>query len=238
MTRTSAERMSAPVLVTGARGKTGREVAAQLEGVEVRAGTSSPAAAGDGLTPVAFDWAQPDGWPAAVEGVGAIYLMRPDVEDAPERVGALVELAPQAHVVLLSEQGAGDLPADGWEQRTEAAVTERARSWTLLRPSWFQQVFTDERYFRDSLRDRGELALPSSGAGLAWVDARDIAAVAVAALLDPVAHDGRAYTITGPAALTVSRAAELIGAAAGRTVTAFDASIAEATAGMDGWLEA
>lgn len=232
--------MTRTVLVTGARGKTGREVVALLRDhadVAVRAGTSRPGAteSAGNAEPIAFDWDDPATWKAAVEDADAVYLMRPDIPDAPERVHGVVELNPQAHVVLLSEQGAGGLAPDHWARRVEDAVTMHATTWTVLRPSWFHQILTDPRFFRDAIRDDHALSLPSHGSPLAWVDARDIAAVAVAALVAPDAHHGRAHTITGPAALTVDAVADDLAAALGHPIHAADPPIHEAVAGMDPW---
>ncbi|MFB9852342.1 hypothetical protein ACFFMR_18365 [Micromonospora andamanensis] len=89
--------------MTGARGKTGGEVVTRLSnvpGVTVRKGSSRPGAE----TP--FDWADPTTWPEAVKDADAVYLMRPDLPDAPDLVANLVDLAADAHVALLSERGA------------------------------------------------------------------------------------------------------------------------------------
>jgi uncharacterized protein YbjT (DUF2867 family) len=228
------------VLVTGVRGKTGREVAAQLarrRGVTVRGGSSSPDRIGSsGVSPVKFDWAQPDSWADAVDDVDAIYVMRPDIEDAPARVAQLVAAAPRAaRVVLLSEMGAEHLAPDAWVSAVERAVISGGRPWTVLRPSWFQQVLTDQRFYRDDIVDRDVLAIPSGGAALSWVDARDIAAVAVEALTAP-RHDGATYTISGPAALGVAEVARLLSAALRRPVRALDPRPADAVAGLSPWL--
>jgi uncharacterized protein YbjT (DUF2867 family) len=230
--------MSAPeVLVTGARGKTGREVVVQLAArrVPVRAGSSAPGEAAGAARPIMFDWDDPGTWREAVAGVDAIYMIRPDVEDASARVGELVAMTPDAHVVLLSEQGAEGLEDTSWERSAELAVTERARTWTLLRPSWFHQVLTDPRYYLGSIRDDGVLSLPTGGARMSFVDARDIAAVAVPALLDRDGSAGAAYEITGPEALTLKEVADLLTAASGRAVVAADPPIEEAVAGLPPW---
>jgi uncharacterized protein YbjT (DUF2867 family) len=220
------------VLVTGARGKTGREAVARLRrhpGVAVREGSSQPGAA------TAFSWDDPGTWPAAVKDVDAVYLMRPDVPEAPEHVAGLVELNPDASVVLLSEQGAGEQPDGHWARRVEDAVTGRAAGWTLLRPSWFHQVLTDPRFYRDDIRVNRVLRLPSGGAPIAWVDARDIAAVAVAALLSPAEHDRQSYTITGPEALPVQAVAEALSAHLGAAVRAEDPPTGQVVEGLDAW---
>lgn len=224
--------------VTGARGKTGREVVAQLadRGVPVRAGSSVPGDATGTVQPVLFDWDEPATWPAAVAGADAMYVMRPDVEDSPARVAELVALKPDAHVVLLSEQGAEALPETSWPREVERAVTDQATSWTVLRPSWFHQVLTDPRYYLGSIQRDGVLPLSSGGGSIAFVDARDIAAVAVAALLDVDRNAGAAYELTGPEALTVQNVADLVADASGRRVVAVDPSLAEALAGLPPWL--
>ncbi|MGI5182740.1 hypothetical protein ACQEVZ_41440 [Dactylosporangium sp. CA-152071] len=225
--------MSRTVLVTGARGKTGREVVARLRrrpGLVVREGSSQPGAA------VPFSWGDPGTWPDAVKDVDAVYLMRPDVPEAPEHVAGLIDLNPAAHVVLLSEQGAGSLAAGHWARRVEDAVTGRAAGWTVLRPSWFHQVLTDPRFYRDDIRAGRVFRLPSGGAPIAWVDARDIAAVAVAVLLSPLDHHGREYTITGPAALPVRAVAAELSAHLGVAVRADDPPAEQGLEGLDPWL--
>lgn len=231
--------MTRTVLVTGARGKTGLEVVGQLRGrpdVEVLAGSSRPAGRADGnVRPVAFNWADDRTWSDAVAEADAIYLMRPDLPDAPERVGAVVALDPTRPVVLLSEQGAGELPPEHWASRVEEAVIGPAEQWTLLRPSWFSQVFTDPRFFLESIRDNGVVTMPTGDTPIAWVDARDIAAVAVQALLDPQTHRGVAHPVTGPTALSVQAFAGRIASAAGRPIATPDVDVDDVVSGVDPW---
>jgi uncharacterized protein YbjT (DUF2867 family) len=224
------------VLVTGVRGKTGTPLAQSLvarAGVEVVGGSGDPSTVRiDGVRPVAFSWDDPAGWPPALDGVDALYLVRPDREDAPELVASLLG-ATSARVVLLSEQDADQLGPDEWAPRVERAVRDSGRRWTILRPSWFMQVFTDPRYYRDVFVDGGELAFPSGGERIAWIDARDIAAVAEQALLDP-SHAEQVHEITGPEALTLARTVELL-SGGGRPVTYRDVSVDEAVQDEDGF---
>ncbi|WP_411036896.1 NAD(P)H-binding protein [Shinella sp. BYT-45] len=234
--------MTRTVLITGARGKTGREVARQLAtepDVEVRAGSSRPENTGSGgaaVRSVRFDWQDAETWRDAIAGIDAVYLMRPDLPEAPQMVAELVEFTPDSHVVLVSEQGAEKLGDDHWVRRVENAVTGKAGSWTILRPSWFQQNFIDPRFYRDAIRRDRTLSMPSGGAPIAWVDTRDIAGVAVRALLDPDTHRGRHYTITGPEGVTIPEVAELLSAALEATVTAVEQPLADALYGLDPWI--
>lgn len=228
--------MTRTVFVTGARGKTGREVVAQLVArgdTEVRAGSSK---APQAPTTVAFDWRDQSTWPKAVGGADAIYLGRPDVQDSPELIEQLIAAAPGAHIVLVSEQGAEKVSPQGWVSLVEDAVTRNAESWTILRPSWFQQVLTDSRYFLETIRQQRTIVLSTGGTPIAWVDTRDIAAVAVEALVDPAAHHGKYYTLTGPAGVTTAEIAASVSAAIGAEVTATDVPLRQATAGASPWL--
>ena len=199
------------ILITGVRGKTGAPLAERLslrDDVDVLGGSSDPSTVTiDGIRPTAFSWDDPSGWPAATDGVDAVYVVRPDRPDAPELIAGLVADTPaHAHIVLLSEQDADSFAPESWALRTERAVRESGRSWTMLRPSWFMQVFTDARYYRDQV-GTGELPFPSGGATVAWIDARDIAAVAERALLEE-RHAERIYELSGPEALTLPRTAQ------------------------------
>ena len=227
------------ILVTGVRGKTGVPLAALLRarpGVEVLGGSSSPATvAVAGVRPVGFSWDDPSGWPGATEGTDAVYVVRPDRVDAPELIGALLDATPRrTHVVLLSERDADSVAPDGWALRAESAVRDSGRSWTVLRPSWFMQVFTDPRFYLDQLRDTGELPFASGGARVAWIDARDIAAVAERALLDD-GHAGQVHELSGPEALSLPRTAELLSRATGRPVVHREITIDDAVAGAAGF---
>ncbi len=219
--------MSGQVLVTGARGKTGREVTALLRGapgVVVRAGSSDPAkvAPAAGLEPTRFDWSDRSSWGPALDGVDGVWLVRPDRPDAPELVEAFTRLAGGAHVVLLSEQGVDALRPDHWARRVEDAFRDAAVRWTVLRPSWFHQVLTDPHFHYDEVK-AGTLSLPPD-AGIAWIDARDIAAVVVAVLRDPDEHRGAHLTLTGPASATTAEVAAELSRRTGRTVVATEPS--------------
>ncbi len=224
------------VLITGVRGKTGlplAELLAARGGVDVIGGSGDPASVTiDGVTPAAFSWDDPPGWAAATDGADAVYLVRPDRADAPDLVAALLaELPRDVKVVLLSERDVDSFAPGSWAPRVEQAVRGSAHDWTVLRPSWFMQVFTDPRFYRDEIARNGQLPFAGGGATVAWIDARDIAAVAERALLD-AGHDGRVHELSGPEALTLPRTAELLADALGRPVDHVEITIADAVAGM------
>ncbi|MFF8770737.1 NmrA family transcriptional regulator [Kitasatospora sp. NPDC015120] len=197
------------VLVTGGTGKTGRRVAERLTAL------GHTARIGSRTAPVPFDWADDSTWDAALDGVTAAYLAYyPDLAlpGAVEAVGAFAHRAAEAgveHLVLLS--GRGEEAA----QAAETAVAEAGTGWTVVRCAWFSQNFSESFFLEPVLS--GELALPTGVAVEPFVDADDIADVAVAALTED-GHDGEVYELTGPRLLSFADVAAELSAATGRRI--------------------
>jgi uncharacterized protein YbjT (DUF2867 family) len=97
-----------------------------------------------------------------------------------------------------------------------------------VRCSWFMQNFSEEFMLDQILA--GEVALPAGHVPAPFVDAEDIADVAVAALLED-GHAGRVYELTGPQALTHGEAIAEIARASGRDVRYEPISLADFVAG-------
>jgi uncharacterized protein YbjT (DUF2867 family) len=212
-----------PTLVLGANGKTGRRIVDRLRArdVAVRAGSRSEQPP--------FDWEDPATWRGALGGVSAAYISYfPDlaVRGAPEAVGAFAEQAMDAGVdrlVLLSGRGEEEA------QRSEEVLRRSGASWTIVRASWFAQNF-NESYFVDPIR-AGEVALPTDGVGEPFIDASDIADVAVAALTEE-GHVGQLYEVTGPRLLTFAEAIGEIAKATGRELRYVPVGFDEFDAGL------
>ncbi|MEJ2859007.1 MULTISPECIES: NAD(P)H-binding protein [unclassified Saccharothrix] len=204
-------------LVLGATGKTGRRVAAAL------GSTARPVSRSSAFR---FDWSDASTWGPALEGVSAVYLVPPANNLDATEVEAFVPAAVAAgvrRIVLLSARGID--PAD----RREAAVRESTVDWTILRPTWFQQNFSED--FLHPMVLAGEVALPMGAGGNPFVDARDIADVAVAALTTE-GHAGREYELSGPEAISFPDAVALVAEASGREVKAVDVPEEPFTAGL------
>ncbi|ALL66521.1 Putative nucleoside-diphosphate-sugar epimerase [Paraburkholderia caribensis MBA4] len=212
------------ILVLGSTGKTGRRVAERLtaRGADVRHGSRS------GTPP--FDWADRASWGPALEGVKAVYISYfPDlaVDGAADDIQAFTRLAVQSGVrrlVLLS--GRGETEA----QRCEDIVRESGVGWTLLRASWFAQNFSEAHFLEPILA--GELALPVGDIGEPFVDADDIADVAVAALTED-GHAGQLYELTGSRMWTFGDAVAEIASAAGRPIRFMRVTMSEYVAAME-----
>jgi uncharacterized protein YbjT (DUF2867 family) len=219
------------VLVTGVGGKTGRQVAASLrrrKNVVVRGAARNPEGRNiPGLQLIRFDWGDRASWPAALGGVDALYLLRPKTDDPADRIGSLLGSANSLRrIVFLSEIDCENRPEDTDERKAEIAVMSSRVSWTILRPNWFMQNFTEPSFYLEAIRDAGELTVPTGGQATSFVDTQDIGEVAAAALLDE-GHAGRCYSLTGPQAVTWAEAAGLMGDAAGHPVRHLDPPLEE-----------
>ncbi|MEV6419693.1 NAD(P)H-binding protein [Streptomyces sp. NPDC051662] len=198
--------------MTGGTGKTGRRVAALLE----RRGLPARIASRSG--PVRFDWADESTWRPALTGVRGVYLVDSQTDRAAAEVRAFTAVAAELGVerlVLLSARVWAEA-GDPFGLATEAAVREAAAYWTILRPSWFAQNFAEEPLIADAI-GRGNLRLPTGEGREPFVDAEDIAEVAVAALTGD-GHAGETYELSGPRALTWGEATAEIARATGRAI--------------------
>ncbi|CAM3426221.1 NAD(P)H-binding protein [Flavobacterium chungbukense] len=186
------------ILVLGGNGKTGRRVAALLEtqkDIEVRIGSRS--------AKIPFDWEKQETWLNAIKDIDVVYItFQPDlaIPTAPEIIQKFTTLASQNGVekmVLLS--GRGEKEA----QVCEEIVKAKAKNWTIVRASWFNQNFS-ESIFLEPI-SAGFVALPKADVLEPFTDADDIAAVVTEALLNEK-HNGKTYELTGPRLLNFEQA--------------------------------
>ncbi|HKK17756.1 MAG TPA: NAD(P)H-binding protein [Opitutales bacterium] len=199
----------ASTLVLGGNGKTGRRIVERLEALDI------PVRIGSRSASPSFDWNAPENWESVLQGIEAVYIAYfPDlaVPGATEHIRQLVAKAERMSVkriVLLSGRGEEEA------QLCERIVQNSTVSSTILRCGWFNQNFS-ESFLRDMVID-GTIALPANGVREPFVDADDIADVAVAALTE-ARHAGKLYEITGPRLMTFAETAAEIAEASGRVV--------------------
>src|SRR5829696_1111048 len=220
---TGAPGTKATTLVLGGTGKTGRRVVERLEArsIPVRVGSRS------GKPP--FDWEDRTTWAPALRGVESVYVSYyPDVAvpGAVEAVRSFADLAVKAGVrrlVLLS--GRGEPEAERAELALQEVVDASAGAeWTILRSTWFMQNFSEDYMLEHVLS--GEIRLPAGDVPTPFLDADDIAEVAVAALTDD-RHASQLYELTGPRSLTFAQAAAEIAGATGREIRYVPVSLEE-----------
>jgi uncharacterized protein YbjT (DUF2867 family) len=218
--------MMKKMLVTGATGNVGSRVVRELQGrgVSVRAFVRDPdkavAMLGDSVELVSGDFSNPESRRRALEGVEGVFLACANDPRQVEYETGVIDAARQAgvrRIVKLSALGAeigSPVAFWDWHGRIEEHLLTSGIPAVVLRPTF---SMTNLLGSADAVRHAGSLFAPANGARVAMIDPRDIAEVAAVALAEDT-HDAKAYTLTGPEAITFERVAEELSATAGRRV--------------------
>ena len=225
------------ILVTGATGKIGVELVRLLTEAkaEARALLRDPAKAKgwEGIEVVKGDLDDGESIAAALRGVDTLLLLTAAnvkqelaLIEAARRAG--VERTVKISAVHASIEARASLVRGHAE--SEAALQRSGMAWTLLRPGVFSQNFLS---FAPAIKAGGTFSASAKDGKIAPIDARDIAAVAAKALLEP-GHEGKTYLLTGPVVLSYAEVAEKISAAIGKPVRYVDVPTAESRAAMLG----
>jgi uncharacterized protein YbjT (DUF2867 family) len=230
------------ILVTGATGTNGRLVVDGLlrAGRPVRAMVQDPTAAADlqraGAQLVRGDFDAADTLDAALACVDRALLLSPVDRRLVEREARFVERATKAglgHLVKLSAIGAHPAASFTFGRQhglAERLIMDSAVPFTFIQPSFFMQNLL---WSAEVIKTRGEFYSSLGSTPASHVDARDIAAVIVATLTEPLdRHAGRVHLVTGPAALTFDQIAEVCSRVVGKPVRYVDLTDAQLKAGL------
>ncbi len=215
------------ILVTGASGNIGRELVERLRaaGAPVRAGyhgrKGAPAA---GVEPVELDLSRPATLDQALRGAERMFLLTGNAPDqlAMERNAvAAARAAGIRHVVKLSVWSAPEEPFSfaRLHRTIEKEIEASGIGYTFLRPNGFMQNMSN--FMAATIRSQGAFYLPAGDARISHVDVRDVAAVAARVLTQP-GHEGKAYDLSGPEALTYGDIAARLSAVLGKAVAYVD----------------
>ncbi|MEJ7928704.1 NAD(P)H-binding protein [Ramlibacter sp. AN1015] len=209
--------MSKRILVLGASGLVGRQVVRMLvnEGRDVACATRKPTSPRD----VYFDLLDPAAFGQSLDGTSTVMLIsRPGDEDAHLHARAFIDAMRRSgveRVVVLSALGA-ELRPEFSLRKVELLVEDSGMRWTHVRPNFFMQMLALPPLATE-IAARGTLSLPLAGAAVAYVDARDVAAVLHRALVDDTLA-GQGITLNGPEALNHFQIAASISQVTGRPV--------------------
>ena len=228
------------VVVTGATGKTGREIIRLLtaRGVRVRAVARDPEKAkalkGPGLEVAIADLEKPGTLDPAFRGADHLFLVSSPDPRVGDLHGNAIEAAKRSgvkHVVRLSAYSASP-QSSCMLIRVHGEVDEHLSrsglSFTILRP---QSFFQNLLYAARPIAAQGKFFATVKDGAIAMVDNRDVA-IAATVLLTTDTHSGRIYEITGPEPLTYKACAEKLSEATGRQIEYVDIPPEAARAGM------
>jgi uncharacterized protein YbjT (DUF2867 family) len=218
------------ILVTGSTGKVGAELVRQLatKRARVRALVRDPAKgavlAGPGVEIARGDLGDPASLDAAMGGVERVFLLSGVDRRQAELQGNVVQAARRAgvrHIVKLGSAGTSpDSPITvaRLHAQTEKDIEASDIPYTFLKPALFMQFIMTHA---STVKGEGAIYAPMRDGKVPMIDVRDIAAVA-AAVLTGSGHEGKAYTLTGPEALSMNDVAHKLSQAIGKPVKYVD----------------
>jgi uncharacterized protein YbjT (DUF2867 family) len=213
------------ICVTGAGGTVGSEVVRQLREANAAfrgayfSKNKIDAARAKGIDAVMIDYNDPETLRSAFAGCNELFLLGPNAPNQAELEINAVEAAKAAgvkHIVKLSVMRADEEEYDFGRihREVEKAIEASGLEWTFLRPNSFMQNTVT---YMPTIKSQSAFYTAADDARIGHVDVRDIAAVAVKALTEP-GHEGKAYALNGPEALTYNDLASHLSEALGRKI--------------------
>jgi uncharacterized protein YbjT (DUF2867 family) len=246
--------MSDTILVTGATGNVGSEVVRQLSqatsDTNIKAAVHSVenakgAPQHDRVETVQIDYDKQEGLQEAFKNANKLFLLTHPSPKTVENESNLISEAKKSgtkHIVKQSIMGAdlkAGVEAMRLHRQTEKLIEESGIPYTFLRPNEFMQGFIN--YQGPTIKNNNAFYIPAADAKVSFVDARDIAAVAVKSLKDGDRHYNKTYMVTGPEALSYHQTAEILSNATGKKIDYVNISDDEAReamkeVGLNDWL--
>jgi len=219
------------VLVLGATGHVGQPLISALldKGVTVKAASRSGKDIGTAQS-VVFDYFDTATIAPAFDGIDTAYVMLAGGYTGADTLLLPIIAAAKERGVKVVLQTALGVDADDSipYRKVELALEAAGIPYVILRPNWFMDNF--HTFWKAGI-DQGVIALPAGDGKSAFIDVRDIAAVAAEALTSDT-FDNQALDLTGPEALSYAESASKISEATGKAVSYSAISDADFITGM------
>ncbi|KIL51025.1 SDR family oxidoreductase [Jeotgalibacillus campisalis] len=193
-------------LITGFNGKTGFEVAKKAKSASivstcaVRSLEKAKANYGSDYSFTLLDFTKPETFEQALSDVDSIFLIYPPGEGIEfERFLETAKKRSVKHIVYLSLKDVQFMPFIH-HYKNEKLIKKTGIPYTFIRAGYFMQNLND--FLLQELKERKRIFVPAGNGKTSFVDARDLAEIAVMALRNPSLHQNKSYVITGNEALT------------------------------------
>jgi uncharacterized protein YbjT (DUF2867 family) len=233
--------MSETIFVTGATGNIGGNVVRELLArnqkikVDMRSKDKGEIFTKQGIATAVMDFNDPQSIEAGLAGIEKVFSMTPLVPGFIPMALNFVKAAKKAgvkHIVRLSGMGADALQpitVGKWHREIEKAIEDAGIDHTFLRPNSFMQNYIN--FAGHTIKTQSAFYFPQGDGKMSYVDARDVGAVAAVALTKD-GHRNKAYTITGPDAVSNYDIAKILSTVTGRTINYVDVTEDAARNGM------
>lgn len=228
------------ILVTGAGGTVGTALLEELRAagqrprVAYRSKEKAERAKSAGHDAVALDFDRPETLKPALAGVDTVFLLGTGIMGQTEGETNVVNAARAGGVRKIVKLSVWGAAGEGFalakvHRAVERAIEASGLAWTHLRPNGFMQNFVN--HMAGSIKAQGVFYEAVGDTKISHIDARDIARVAAKALTTSD-HEGTAYELSGPEALSYAEAAEILSRVLGKKVAYVAVTDEAAKAGM------
>jgi uncharacterized protein YbjT (DUF2867 family) len=231
------------ILITGATGNVGSAVLDILSSTDanlralVHDEPKAQSLRDRGVEAILGDFLEPESLAPALEGVGTVLLITPIHPEQVRQAANVIEAARDSdndpRIVRLSvAQASHEAPTKNSRQHAqiEEELISSGLPYTLLRPTTFMQnTLATAR----AVASEGRIYQPFKDGKLGMIDARDMGKVA-AKVLTEEGHEGKTYTLTGPAAISFYDIAEMLSEVLGKKVDYVPISLEKAKEAMLG----
>jgi uncharacterized protein YbjT (DUF2867 family) len=210
--------MPGKILVLGATGHVGALLTTRLVSAKERVKAASRrASCVAGAEAVRFDYEDKGSYPAAFEGVDRAFVLVPGgYTNAVALLQPVIQAAAERKIKVVLQTALGVDADDKIPYRqAELFLIRSGVPFVILRPNWFADNF--HTFWLEGIKG-GVISLPAGEGRTSFIDVRDIAACAAAALTTD-RFDDQSFNLTGPEALSYYDAATVLSKVAGRKVT-------------------
>jgi uncharacterized protein YbjT (DUF2867 family) len=242
--------MAKTILITGATGNISSGILRNLKGsghnlrALVRHPDKAEGLGKQGVDVRIGDLEKPWTLAPAFEGADTVWLLGPPGPRAPEQSSNGLWAARQAgvkHIVRMSAVGAAfNAPTinSRLHALSDAEVAASGIPYTILKPHFFAQNLL--MMAAGSVAQEGAMYVAMGEGRIGIIDSRDISDFAAHVLTHP-GHEGKTYTLTGPASVNMHQVAEAIGKGVGKPVKYVPVPVEAAQQamtgmGMDPWM--
>ncbi len=242
-----AERKSSSfgkILVTGATGNVGSRSIPNLInlGADVRAlirdETKAQGLKDASIEVVVGDLDKPDTLDAAFRGVDKVFLITPPTPNQVIQAKNGIEAAKRNHSPLIVRLSAGavkDMPGalprvPGQHAEIDGILKASGLPYTVIRPQSFMQ---NTMIGAQTVASEGVVYMAMQNSKTGMIDVRDVVDVVVKVLTED-GHEGKTYSLTGPASISFHDVATALSKALGKQVNYVDVPLEAARERMIG----
>ncbi|MFY0601461.1 MAG: SDR family oxidoreductase [Cyclobacteriaceae bacterium] len=213
------------ILVTGATGTFGSEVAEALigRGNPIRVASTSADKLqkrfGKRAEPSVFDWNDTPSFEEVLSGIETVYLIAPPFSsDFDVKTKAFLEVAKKQNVknIIVTTAYGADAAVGSSMYNTEEEVKNSGFNYTVLRPNFIFQNF--DKYDLETIKSN-IIFLPTGDGATSYLDIRDVAEVSAEILTNPSAYNKQELVITGDEAITHQSMATTFTEVLGRSIS-------------------